>query len=49
MQDQLTCVSELSCADYDRRTPLHLAAAENQADVVRFFIDRYRGEPTPPS
>jgi ankyrin repeat protein len=29
---------DLDGADYDHRTPLHLAAAENQANVVRFFI-----------
>lgn len=30
----------MDCADYDLRTPLHLAAAENQTEVVRFFIDQ---------
>lgn len=30
----------LGCADYDGRTALHLACAEGQADVVRFFIGR---------
>ena len=27
-------------ADYDRRTPIHLAAAEGQAHVVKYFIDK---------
>jgi len=39
VQDQLRRGSKLDCADYDRRTPLHLAAAENQLQVVRYFID----------
>ena len=39
IQDQLQRGAALTCADYDLRTPLHLAAAENQLHVVRFFID----------
>ena len=39
---QLLRGAKLSCADYDRRTPLHLAAAENQIDVVNFFIAEKR-------
>lgn len=39
IQDQLHRGSEISCSDYDLRTPLHLAAAENQPHVVRFFIE----------
>lgn len=39
---QLLRGAKLSCADYDLRTPLHLAAAENQVDVVRFFMDEKR-------
>jgi glutaminase len=39
---QLLRGAKLSCADYDRRTPLHLAAAENQIDVVKFFIEEKR-------
>ncbi|MGB5830760.1 MAG: glutaminase A [Thiohalocapsa sp.] len=31
--------ADASCADYDLRTPLHLAAAEDQRNVVQFFID----------
>ena len=27
-------------ADYDRRTPIHLAAAEGQTHVVQYFIDK---------
>ena len=40
LQDQLRRGSALSCQDYDMRTPLHLAAAENQTRVVQFFIDQ---------
>ncbi|MDJ0945736.1 MAG: glutaminase A [Kiloniellales bacterium] len=38
IQDQLLRGAELGCADYDLRTPLHLAAAENQAEVVGFYV-----------
>ena len=38
IQDQLQRGFALTCGDYDLRTPLHLAAAENQLEVVRFFI-----------
>ncbi len=31
---------DLSAPDYDGRTALHLAAAENQAEVVRYLISR---------
>jgi glutaminase len=45
MQDQVMRGADLSCADYDLRTPLHLAAAQNQENVVRFFIEqKERGE-----
>lgn len=40
MREQLLRGADLNCADYDLRTPLHLAAAENQADVVKFFVDQ---------
>ena len=40
IQDQLQRGADLACRDYDLRTPLHLAAAENQVKVVEFFIDR---------
>ncbi|MEJ2122792.1 MAG: glutaminase A, partial [Alphaproteobacteria bacterium] len=39
---QLLRGAKLNCADYDRRTPLHLAAAENQIDVVKFFVEEKR-------
>jgi glutaminase len=42
IQDQLRRGSEPTCADYDLRTPLHLAAAENQLHVVRFFVDEVK-------
>ncbi|MCG8648444.1 MAG: glutaminase, partial [Pirellulales bacterium] len=34
--------ADLNCADYDLRTPLHLAAVEGQAEVVRFFVEQSR-------
>lgn len=40
MREQLLRGADLNAADYDRRTPLHLAAAENQAEVVQFFIEQ---------
>lgn len=39
IQDQLLRGIEINCWDYDLRTPLHLAAAEDRANVVRFFIE----------
>lgn len=45
IQDQLKRGSDLQCKDYDLRTPLHLAAAENQLNVVGFFIGRQRLDP----
>jgi len=42
MQDQLRHGVQLCCADYDMRTPLHLAAAENQVEIVKFFIEQSR-------
>ncbi len=38
IQEQLQRGSELMCRDYDLRTPLHLAAAENQLQVAQIFI-----------
>ncbi|WP_299619388.1 glutaminase A [Pelagibius sp.] len=40
MRDQLLHGADLNSADYDLRTPLHLAAAENQPEVVKFFIEQ---------
>ncbi len=40
IQDQLGRGGDLDCADYDLRTPLHLAAAEDQAGVARFFVEQ---------
>jgi glutaminase len=45
MQQQIWRGAKLSCADYDRRTPLHLAAAEGQAHVVEFFIAQQQLQP----
>ncbi len=42
IQQQVWRGAELNCADYDLRSPLHLAAAEGQANVVAFFIDQKR-------
>ncbi len=39
IQSQLQRDVDAACADYDLRTPLHLAAAEDQRHVVQFFID----------
>lgn len=38
IQELLLTGSSLVSADYDLRTPLHLAAAEGRAEVVRFII-----------
>ncbi len=38
IQQQLLHGATPRCADYDLRTPLHLAAAENQAEMVEFFL-----------
>ena len=43
MQDRILRGADVMCVDYDLRTPLHLAAAEDQVDVVQFYIDRVRG------
>ena len=39
IQDRLQRGFALSCKDYDLRTPLHLAAAENQLHIIRYFIE----------
>lgn len=31
---------DVNCADYDKRTPLHLAAAEGKVEVVRFLLEK---------
>lgn len=33
--------ADVGAADYDLRTPLHLAAAEGQMEVVKFFVERH--------
>lgn len=47
IQDQLRHGSNIGCRDYDLRTPLHLAAAENQPQVVRFFVAQAGREEAP--
>lgn len=32
--------ADIGAADYDLRTPLHLAAAEGQVEAVKFFVER---------
>ncbi len=46
VQRQLTLGADLNVADYDRRTPLHLAAAEGQEAMVRFFVEHARATAT---
>ncbi|MEM7463098.1 MAG: glutaminase A [Pseudomonadota bacterium] len=43
--EQLRRGSKIGSRDYDLRTPLHLAAAENQVQVVRFFVEQADSEP----
>lgn len=31
---------DVNCADYDKRTPLHLASAEGRLDVVKILLDK---------
>lgn len=31
---------DVNCADYDKRTPLHLASAEGRLDVVKLLLDK---------
>ena len=45
VQRQLTLGADLDTADYDRRTPLHLAATEGQELMVRFFVDQGQASP----
>lgn len=40
LQQQVWRGADLNVSDYDRRTPLHLAAAEGQDHVVQFFIEQ---------
>ncbi len=39
IQDRLQRGFALECSDYDLRSPLHLAAAEGQENVIRFYIE----------
>jgi len=38
---------KVNAGDYDRRTPMHLAASENRIDVVRFLVDECGVDPSP--
>ena len=40
IQDRVQRGFALSCHDYDLRSPLHLAAAEGQLNVVRFYTEQ---------
>lgn len=31
---------DVNCSDYDKRTPLHLAAAEGKVEVVKFLLEK---------
>ena len=42
IQQQSSSGADLGCADYDGRTPLHLAAAEGRISVIEFLIEQYR-------
>lgn len=45
IQDRQRRGTGLGCEDYDLRTPLHLAAAENQVHVVRYYIEQAAADP----
>jgi len=38
---------KVNASDYDQRTPMHLAASENQIAVVRFLVDECGVDPSP--
>ncbi len=40
----VACGRPLHVADYDHRTPLHLAAAQGHADVLRFLINFFQNQ-----
>jgi len=44
IQQQVWRGAALNGADYDLRTPLHLAAAEGRAHVVQFFIEQMQNQ-----
>lgn len=39
IQQQMWRGADLNTADYDLRTPLHLAAAEGRTNIIQFFIE----------
>jgi glutaminase len=40
IEEQISRGANIGCQDYDLRTPLHLASAENQIGVVRYIIEQ---------
>ena len=39
LQLAVSCGAQINAADYDRRTPLHLAASEGNARIVEYLLD----------
>ena len=39
--------SDPNTGDYDRRTPLHVAASEGRLEAVRYLVDEAKADPSP--